>query len=133
MSFEAFTTKVSKFFKRLYAFLPTPLPTGAQDFNTWASSVLTLYNFPDNDSTRGALAIMITQLKPTDAWKSKRHFGLSVHTAAAKEIAGNFYYEMKTKYQALAKAEQEKAAAAKQAEATVQTQPGASNVVPIKG
>lgn len=99
---------ITKFLQRLYAFVPTPLPTGTQTFTAWASSILSLYDFPDNDTTRGALAIMITQLKPTEAYKSKRHFGLSVHTAASKEIAGNYYYEMKSKYQALAKAEQEK-------------------------
>lgn len=127
MIFKAFTTKVPRFFKRLAAFFPSSLPTGAQDFNTWASSILTLYNFPDNDSTRGALAIMITQLRPTDARKSKRYFGLCIHVAASKEIAGNFYYEMKTKYQALAKIE-----AQKQAEATASNPGASSNVVPIK-
>ncbi len=125
MNVKTLFTKFLKFFKRLTAFIPTKLPTGVTEFNAWASSILTLYNFPDNDSTRGALAIMITQLKPTDAFKSKRYFGLSIHVAASKEVAGNFYYEMKTKYQALAKAEQEKS---KQAEVTAN---GNTNVVPI--
>lgn len=116
---------ISKGLKRVWAFLPSPLPIGMTDFNVWASSILVLYGFPDNDSTRGALAIMITQLKPTAAWKSKRYFGLSVHVAAAKEVAGNFYYEHKKKYQE--KAAKEVATQGKLTEATAQT-PVAANV-----
>lgn len=125
MNLKALTSKVSKFFQRLLAFIPSPLPLGVQDFNTWASGVLVLYNFPDNDSTRGALAVMITQLKPTEAYKPKRFFGLSLHTACAKEIAGNFYYDMKTKYQALAKAE-------KDAQQKTTAPSDAANVFPIQ-
>lgn len=131
MNVKALFNKFSKFLKRLFAFVPNRLPIGTQEFNSWCADLFSTYpEFPDNDSTRGALAIMITQLKPQDAYKSKRYFGLSMRVAAAKEIAGNFYHEKKMEYKARAEAE---AAAKKLAEVqTVADKPSSDNVVSLQ-
>lgn len=127
MTIKELHSKIKKLALRLYAFVPTRLPIGLTEFNEWASSVLSLYDFPDNDSTRWALASMVIHLGPTDAYKPKRYFGLSIRAGAAKQVAGTVFQELKLKDQAArAKAEQDK----KSAEATATT-PAASNVIPI--
>lgn len=116
---------VKRFFKQTLAFVPTLLPIGVEAFDVWAKDVLYIYNFPDNDSTRWALATMIMHLGPTSAYKTKRFFGLSIHTAAAKQVAHNIFYELKQKQQADQKAEQDKQAA------VTGTTAGSANVIPI--
>jgi len=118
---------MSKLLMKLLAYLPSKLPQGMTEFETWASSIIKTYDMPDNDSTRFALAVSILHLDATSAFKPKVYFGKILIKGAASQIAGGVMQELKEKQQALAKAEQE-AAAAKQAEATAQTESAPSDV-----
>jgi hypothetical protein len=83
----------------LLAFFPTRLPTGVQEFETWAGSVLALAtyigNIPDNESTRFTLASMVPHQKSERAYISKMTFVNLIVKAAANQIAGNYMYEVK--------------------------------------
>ncbi len=112
----------SKAAQRLLAFIPTPLPIGVAAHEKWVASILSMYSFPDNDSTRFAVATMILNLGPTAGYLPKRYFGLAIRAGAAKQIASHFYVTLKEKQKA------EEAAAKKQAEATASTAAVAPNV-----
>lgn len=138
MTIYSLIKAVKQKFKKLWAFVPTLLPIGVEAFHTWAADVLGTYGFPDNDSTRWALTTMIIHLGPTAAYKPKRYFGLALHAAAAKQVAGGIFHEIKTRQMEAQKAEKaaEAAAAAalvaakKQAEATA-TASGSVNVLGV--
>lgn len=90
---------------KLLAFIPTRLPVGMTEFETWSSSIITMYGWPDNDSMRFALAAMIINLGATQARVSKRYFGLSLHTACSKQVAGQVFHDLKIKQQKQMQAE----------------------------
>lgn len=121
---KSLLTSAKSAVQRLLAFVPTPLPIGVAAHEKWVTSILSMYGYPDNDSTRFAVATMVLNLGPTSAYKAKRYFGLAIHAGAAKQIAGHFYVELKEKQ----KAEE---AARKKAEATALTA-AASDVQPIQ-
>lgn len=113
---------------RLLAYLPSKLPQGKTEFETWSDSIIETYQMPNNDSVKFALAVAILHLDSTSAFKPKHYFGKTLIKGAASQVAGAVMQELKEKQQALAKAEQEAAAAAKQAEATAPTEGAISNV-----
>lgn len=98
---------------KLRAYFPSAVPQGMAEFDIWAKSIITIYDFPDNDSVRFALATMILHSGPTAAYLSKRYLALMVKAGAAKQIAGAQFQEIKQR-----RVEAEKAEAAKLAEAT---------------
>lgn len=109
-----FLNKFKLFFTKIYFLFPTPLPIGMAEFDTWAKSILTTYGWPDNDSFRFTLAAMVVNQGQTTKYKSKHFFSLAIHSAAAKQIAGEYFRQLKERQMAEAKA----AAAAKSVEAT---------------
>jgi hypothetical protein len=104
-----------KAIRRLLALIPTKLPTGMTEFEEWSDDVLDLYNMPNNDSTKFALATSIMHLSATDAFKPKEYFGRILLKGAATQIAYAKMQEAKTRQEEKAKAEVE---AAKQLEDT---------------
>lgn len=97
--------------KRLLAFIPSPLPFGAAEFETWASDIIYTYDLPDNDSFRWSLATMIQHCGATEATKPKRYFGRCARKGAANQVANWVMVELKEKQkaaEAAAKAEAEK-------------------------
>lgn len=98
-------TKVKNFFQKLLDRVPTRLPNGMTEFETWSKSIIDTYGFPDNDSVRFMLAAMIMHLGQTDAYKPKRYFALSGLAAASKEIAHARMVQLKDAQDAKAKAE----------------------------
>ncbi len=99
-------TKVKNVLLKIRAYLPSPVPSGVADFETWAKSIIDLYGFPDNDSVRFALATMILHSGPTAAYASKRYYGTMVKAGAAKQIASQVFTDIKTRQQAAATAAQ---------------------------
>lgn len=97
-------TKVKRFFRQLRGLFPEPVPTGMAQFNNWADSLVDTYWLPtaDQDSIRFALASMIMHLGPSAAYKSKRYFVVTLRAAAAKQVAGAVFYEIKEKQKAAA-------------------------------
>lgn len=131
MTIYTVTQAFKKVFKKALAWAPTKLPIGVEEFNAWAQDILATYDFPDNDSTRWALGAMIMHLGQTDACKPKRFFGLALHAAAAKQVAGGVFQDIKNKQLEAQKAAAE--ASKPQAEATAPTKAAASaNVIPLQ-
>lgn len=106
-------TKLTKLFKRLRALFPSRLPVGVSEFNTWAADLIEIYDLPNNDSIRFALAVSILHTESATFYKAKEFYGRSMLKAAANEIAGSIVQELKNKQQAAIAAAQ-----AKQAEVT---------------
>lgn len=104
---KALLLKIKKFVHLFRAMFPSALPNGMSEFDTWANDIIDLYNFPNNDSIRFALASMIMHSGPTDAYKSKFYFSLMIKSSMAKQIAGAQFQEIKNRQ----KAEQEALAA----------------------
>lgn len=106
---------LKKLLRKVLGCIPSPVPTGMAEFNTWADSIINTYKMPtqDMDSIKYALATMIMHSGPTDAYKPKLHFALALNASAAKQVAGSVFREIKERHDASVKA-----AAQKQNEAT---------------
>lgn len=109
-----FTNKLKTIFKKLLFLFPSPLPVGLTDFDTWSKSILDTYGWPVNDSFKFALASMIINQGPAVKWRSKSYFSKVVHSAAAKQVAGDVFYHLKMKQKAEALAAQTAEATATQ-------------------
>lgn len=118
-------TFIKKALNKLYCLLPTALPRGMTEFETWADSIITTYDFPNNDSVRFALATMIIHSGPQDDAKPKYQFARAVRASMSKQIAGGVFQDIKTR-----QIEAQKAEAAKLAEVTAQS--AVANVQPIQ-
>lgn len=106
--------KVRKLIDKVRAFFPSPVPQGVSEFESWAKSIIDLYEFPDNDSVRFALATMILHSGPTAAYTSKRYFALMVKAGAAKQVASQVFQDIKTRQLAAATASQQVAPSVQQ-------------------
>jgi hypothetical protein len=106
--------------RKLSFYFKTPLPIGMAEFDEWADSILNTYGYPNNDSTRFALAAMIMHLGQTEGYKPKRFFVLCLRKGAASQVAGATIQNLKAKQEAEKKAALESAAVEqkKNAEAT---------------
>lgn len=102
--------KVKKLFTRLTDFFPSPLPVGMQAFEKWSASIISVYDLPNNDSVKFALAAQIMHLGSTDFYKPRRYFGLSLLKGSANQIAHAVMLDLKEKQ---AKEEAERVAAEK--------------------
>lgn len=71
----------------LLGFIPSRLPVGMQEFDTFCISIFTTYDLPDLPSYRHAIASLIMHLGPTTAYKPKFYFALSVQKAMSNQIA----------------------------------------------
>lgn len=96
----------------ILSFLPTPLPTGATEFEKWSTDILGQAKCPDNDSTRFALAVMVLHCNSTEATKPKRYFVRCLNKAAANELANDVAQGFKKKQMERQKKEAEEAASA---------------------
>lgn len=112
---------VGRFCIKLRNYFPSAVPQGIAEFDTWSSSIIRTYGFPDNDSVRFALATMILHSGPTAAYASKRYYALMVKAGAAKQVASQVFTDIK----------QRQIAAQPKAAATA-TPPVAPDVKPIQ-
>jgi len=85
---------------KLRALFPSAMPIGLAEHKAWADSIISLYDFPDNDSVRFALATMVLHLGPTAAYRSKFYFSIMLKAGAAKQVASAVFQEIKIKQQA---------------------------------
>lgn len=92
-----FLSRVKTLFIKLTHFIPTKIPVGISEFESWASSIITTYGFPDNDSVRWALAVKILHAGETEAIKPKRYFFLALHKAMANQVVSQVIQDLKTK------------------------------------
>jgi hypothetical protein len=108
--------KIKKYVARWKGRRPSPLPVGMTEFNAWVDSIVNTYDdlpTKDIDSIKFTLSSIIMHLGPQEAYKPKSYFVLTMKAAAAKQVAGAYFYEIK---------EKQKQAALKQAEATASQQ-----------
>lgn len=94
--------KIKKVVKLVKAFFPSPVPNGMKEFDTWSLDIIDTYNFPNNDSIRSALAVMIMHDGPTAAYRSKFHWSLMIKASMAKQIASGQFQEIKNRQKAQA-------------------------------
>lgn len=115
--------RLRRILKILLAFLPSALPTGRTAFNKWASDIIEITGpLADEDSLRWALAAQIQHSGNglVDAFPPKIKFVASLRKAAANQIAGGIFHEIKTAQAERAAAEQ----AAQQTPAPTETDAG---------
>lgn len=109
---------MKRFILRLLALLPTSLPKGVIEFETWANSIIELADMPNNDSMKFTLATMILHLDSTSAYKPKEFFIRSLKKAGSNQIAAQIMHDLKTKQQEEMKAQAAQPVVSQPAEAT---------------
>lgn len=88
--------KIKKLVNQLLGFRSSPLPVGMTEFNSWAQSIVDTYEMPTQDLTsiRNTLAAAIINLKQTVDSLPKYYFVKLIRAAAAKQVAGDVFYEI---------------------------------------
>lgn len=90
----------------LLAYFPTRLPLGMPEYEKWADSILELTGeFADPDSLRFALASMVMQGQHKTDRVPKIFFARGLRKAAASQLAGQAFYDIKMKHKAKQQAE----------------------------
>lgn len=112
--------KIKRLLRKVLAMLPSRLPSGVSEFEAWSVDIIDLYEAPNNDSIRFALATMILHAGAQDAYKSKHFFGISLRKSMANQVAAAVMQDLKTKQQeAIAREAAAKEAAEKPSETSV--------------
>ena len=119
--------KVKILFNKLLGLFPTALPIGLTEFNTWASSIIDTYDFPDNDSVRFSLAVMIMHLPSDKSSVRKSLIASQLHKGASNQVAAAVVQDLKAKQEAAQKAA---AQAAAEINKTTLATPEATSVTP---
>jgi hypothetical protein len=102
--------KVKRLGRQLKGLFPSRVPTGMHEFDVWANDIVSTYAMPTEsyNSLKFTLATIIMHLGPSDAYKSKFWFALMINAAAAKQIAGAKFQEVKQEQQRRADEERRK-------------------------
>src|SRR5665213_3402859 len=96
---STFLLKVKRALLRLRALFPSRLPVGMEEHKAWADSLIFIYDIPDNDSVRFAIAVAILHSGEATFYRSIEYFGRMMLKGAANEVAGAVVQELKTKQQ----------------------------------
>lgn len=112
--------------KRLASYIPTKLPVGMSEFETWSDSIIELAGeYADRDSMKYALATNVIHLPHTKARVAKAYFVDTLRKAAANQVASAVFQEIKFKQ---AEAAERRAALEKQqAEVAAQSEAACQN------
>jgi len=95
--------------KRLLNHIPTKLPQGMTEFETWANDIIDTYEMPSNDSVKFAIAVAILHLKSDEGSKPKAYFGNILLKGAASQIAQAIMQDCKARQEELIKKQAEEA------------------------
>lgn len=87
--------KIKKFFLKLLAYLPAPLPRSFEDFDKLYTNTIWLYDFPDHSSFKEAIARNIMHFNHTTTFKSKYYFSLAVKNEQARTVAFGILQELR--------------------------------------
>lgn len=111
MTVNGIIAKVKRTLSQLRGLLPERLPVGVTEFNNFVDSIIDLYSPPcDRRSARFIVATLIMRLGPTEAFKSKIYFVLSMTRGAASQVSVHIMEQIKMEQAeeaAQAKAQQE--------------------------
>lgn len=94
---------------RLLYLFPRSLPRGAKEFDSYCDTLFALYQLPNLQSYKEAIATMILHLSPTTDRKSPLFFVKSVKKAMANQVAYSFLHPPKEDEEAKKKASEEAA------------------------
>ena len=79
--------EVKRAINKILGFFPSKIPTGAEEFEKWAKSIIDTYKpAADARSVRFVLSGLLMRLEQTEATKCKRFFALCLHRAAAGQV-----------------------------------------------
>lgn len=100
-----FIALFTKYLNRFLGLFPTALPTGMTSFDLWVTKIMATYSLPttNKDDVAYSLAAMIMHSGPTCSRRSNQYFVICLRAAAAKQIAGAAFYEIKTRNDAAKK------------------------------
>lgn len=100
-------SKLKYFLLRILAYIPTPLPRGMTEYKAWEASIVSLANnLSTNDDLRWIIAAETMRLAPTRSLVPKAYFLRVMRVAAAKQLAGAVFSDLKEKQKAAAVAAQ---------------------------
>ncbi len=107
-------TKTLKTIRRIFnlvkSFIPTRVPIGTAEFESFAKDIIELSGAPDNDSTRWALGFMVIHGASDQAYKPKRYFVKCLIKTMSNQICSQVVNDLKAKQEAERAAEAAKAA-----------------------
>lgn len=86
-----------KILNKALSYIPTKLPTGMTEFDSWSDSIIKTYDFPENDSIKFTLATMILHADQSMAYAPKRYFALRVIKGMANQVASQAFQDIKTR------------------------------------
>lgn len=82
----------------ILSFIPTKLPVGMTEFNTWANSIIDLSGeYADRDSMLFALSTMIMHADAKHGALPKRYFVSRLRKVAANQVAGQVFHDIKVR------------------------------------
>jgi hypothetical protein len=90
--------------KTVLSYFPTSLPRGAEDFDAWSDSIISMAGSPNNDSVKFTLAVMILHLDPSISKKPKQDFVRLLHKAMSNQVVSQIINDLKEKQKAEATA-----------------------------
>ncbi len=103
--------RISKLIKRLLSYLPTKLPVGVSQFESFADSIIELSGpYADIDSMRFAIASMIIHADHKQASLPKNYFVTRLRKSAANQIASQIFQDIKTRQEQALKTKAEETA-----------------------
>jgi lysophospholipase L1-like esterase len=92
-------------FKRALSLVPTKLPIGMTEFVAWADSIIELAGpIADKDSMQWVIASTLINLGPQCSCVAKNHFVRTLRKAAASQVAGQVFQDIKNKQKEAAQA-----------------------------
>lgn len=99
-------SKIKRYWNQIKGLFPSALPVGRTEFEVWSQSIFDTYDLPTKDlrSVRFTLTTILMSLKTTDSLKPKYYFVKVCRAAAAKQVAGAIWQEIKLAQQAEATA-----------------------------
>jgi hypothetical protein len=82
-------TRLNALLALLLSFVPSALPTAPAAFDAWYEAIITLGGYPNNDSTRNALAAMLqsSAIGAQTTRVPKRFFVLTMRKAISMQLA----------------------------------------------
>ncbi len=97
--------------KRLLSYLPTRLPLGMAEFETWSNTIVSLLGpgleKVPTDDVKFVLSTILQRIAPDEHRRSMQYFVRSLRSAATKQVAAQAFQDIKQKQaDALAKQKQ---------------------------
>lgn len=89
-------SKIKYFFLRLLAYIPTPLPRGMTEYKVWEKTIIVLANgLSTNEDLSWIISAETMRLAPTRSLVPKAYYLRVMRVAAAKQLAGAVFSDLK--------------------------------------